>query len=340
MVYYIQLKKELKILRLKLFYEQVLTKVMKKILITGSEGFAGQHLVKALEKEYSIIGISRHEVLDSTENIVYKNGDILDQKFMEDLIKEEKPDVIFHLAAIAITWKGDPEEIFRINFNGTLNIYESVLKVKKDSEYDPKIIYVSTSDVYGKTKNPESITEDAPFFPVNFYAVSKVSADRLSYQYSQTHKLNITILRPFNHTGPGQREGFFVPDMASQIAKIEKDPTISEIKVGNLNSVKDFLDVRDVANAYKLAIEKDLKPGEAYNICSTVGFKFEDILEKLLSLSSKKITKIPDPEKMRPSEIPVLIGNNAKFIEATGWKQNYSLDQTLSDTLNYWRGKI
>lgn len=313
---------------------------MKKVLITGSEGFAGQYLVEALGDEYSIIGLSRNEVLKSFENITYKNGDILDEKFMEDLIREEKPEIIFHLAAIAITWKGNPEEVFRINFNGTLNIYECVLKVREEFDYNPKIIYVSTADVYGKTKNPENITEDSPFFPVNFYAISKVAGDRLSYQYSQNHKLNIIILRPFNHTGPRQKEGFFVPDMASQIAKIENDSGKNEIKVGNLKSIKDFLDVRDVALAYKLAIEKDLKDGEAYNICSGEGYRFEDILEKLLSLSSKKITKVEDPSKKRPSEIPILIGNNNKFVSQTGWKRNYSLDQTLQDTLNYWRGKI
>lgn len=310
-----------------------------KIFITGSEGFAGQHLVKALGEDHQVIGLSRNESLESTDKIKYKIGDILDQEFLVKLLEEEKPEVIFHLAAISITWGDNLEEIFNINFKGTLNIYESVLKVKKTEDYNPKIIYVSTADVYGKTKPEDNIIEDNPFYPINFYAVSKVAADRLSYQYSQTHKLNIIILRPFNHTGPGQREGFFVPDMCSQIAKIEKGEKEPVIKVGNLESIKDIQDVRDVAEAYKLAIEKDLPAGEVYNICRGEGIKFQEILEKLIKLSGKDIQITKDPQRMRPSEIPVLIGNSEKFREATLWQPKYSIDQTLEDTLNYWKDK-
>ncbi len=308
-----------------------------KIFVTGSEGFVGQHLVDLLKKDHFVIGLSRQEKLEPKENIEYINGDILDSSLIPQILEKYRPEAIIHLAAIAVTWSKDYEQLFSINFMGTLNIFESVLKVKEKSDYDPKVIYVSTADVYGKTTSPENITEDAPFFPINHYAVSKVAADRLSYQYSQTKKLKVAIARPFNHAGPVQKKGFFVPDMASQIAGLEKSPDKNELFVGNLQSQKDFLDVRDVVKAYKALIESDFKSGEAYNISSGKAIKFEDLLNTLLKLSSKKITVKQDPERMRSSEIPLLVGNNTKFTNLTGWHPEYSIEQTLEDTLNYWR---
>lgn len=304
--------------------------------MTGSEGFVGQHLVNLLKKDYLVIGISRHEILKGEENVKYEICDILKPDLFYSVLERNTPDIIIHLAAIAVTWANDPKGVFEVNFQGTMNIYESVLKLKEKENYAPKILYVSSADVYGKTKNPENITEDSPFFPINYYAVSKVAADRLSYQYSQNKKLNVVIARPFNHTGPGQKQGFFVPDMVSQIVNAEKNGG-GEIKVGNTDSVKDFLDVRDVTSAYKLLIETDTPTGEAYNICSGKGIKFKNILDKLIEKAKVKINIKVDQSRMRPSEIPVLIGNNEKFTSLTGWKSEYNLDQTLEDTLEYWR---
>ena|SRR3989344_744332 len=313
---------------------------MKKILITGSEGFVGQHTVHELKKNYSIVGLSRNTKLPAEENLVYEIGDILDENFLYELLKKYKPDVILHLAGIAKTWGNDPREVFNINLIGTLNIYESVLKLKNEDGFDPKIVFVSSAECYGKTNNTENITEDSILNPVNTYGASKLAADRLSYQYTQAHNLNIVILRPFPHIGPGQQKGFFVPDITSQIIEIEKDPSRHELMVGNLEAIRDYLDVRDVVRAYKLAIGKDLTKGEAYNICSGKGIKVEEILQKILAQTDKKIEVKTDPSRMRPIDLPIFVGNNKKFVAATGWQPEISIDQSLKDVLDYWRGRV
>lgn len=312
---------------------------MQKILVTGANGFAGQHLIKILQGEYDIIGLINKSTLTNSANITYQSGNILDRGFLEDLIKKYQPENIIHLAAIAPTWTQDPENIFKINLIGTLNLYLAVESQKKQTGFNPKIIYVSSAEVYGKTENPEKITEDAPFYPANFYGSSKVAADRLSYQMSQSALLNITIIRPFNHTGPGQQKGFFVPDMASQIVEIEKDDSKNELMVGNLESVRDISDVRDIVQGYKRILETDTKPGEAFNLCSGSGIKMADVLQKLLALAKKEIKIVEDPDRMRPSEVPITVGDNTKFKTLTGWEPKIPIDQTLQDTLEYWRQK-
>ena len=311
---------------------------MHKLLLTGANGFVGQHLISALGNDYKVIGIVHNSNLEDSENVKYENGNILDRGFLEDLIKKHQPDSVLHLAAIAPTWTQDPENIFKINLVGTLNLYLAIENQKKESGFDPKIIYVSSAEAYGKTTNPELITETNPFFPANYYGSSKVAADRLSYQMSQSSKLRITIIRPFNHTGPGQQKGFFVPDMASQIVEIENSDK-SEIMVGNLESIRDISDVRDIVAGYKAILETETTPGEAYNLCSGKGTKMQEILDILLSKAKKEIKIVEDPKRMRPSEVPITVGDNSKFRELTGWEAKMPLDQTLEDTLNYWRAR-
>lgn len=309
---------------------------MHKLLLTGANGFVGQHLIKALGEDYQVIGIVHNSNLESAENVKYESGNILDRGFLEDIIKKHQPDSVIHLAAIAPTWTQDPENIFKINLVGTLNLYLAIENQKKESGINPKIIYVSSAEAYGKTINPEKITEENPFFPANYYGSSKVAADRLSYQMSQSAKLNIVIVRPFNHTGPGQMKGFFVPDMASQIVDLENSDK-SELMVGNLESSRDISDVRDIVLGYKAILEADTKPGEAYNLCSGKGTKMKDILDILLSKAKKEIRVVEDPKRMRPSEVPITVGDNSKFKALTGWEPNIPLERTLEDTLDYWR---
>src|SRR3989344_5878027 len=311
---------------------------MQKLLLTGANGFAGQHLILALKDIYRVIGIIHNSDLKSTDNIQYESGNILDRGFLEDLIEKYQPDFILHLAAVAPTWTQDPENIFKINLIGTLNLYLAIEAQKKISGIDPNIIYVSSAEVYGKTINPEKISEDNPFFPANYYGSSKVAADRLSYQMSQSAKLKIIIVRPFNHTGPGQLKGFFVPDMASQIVELENSDK-NELMVGNLDSVRDISDVRDIVEGYKKILETDVTPGEAFNLCSGSGIKMADVLNKLLSMAKKEIKIIADPSRMRPSEVPITVGDNIKFKNLTGWEPKIPIDQTLQDTLEYWRQK-
>lgn len=308
-----------------------------KILITGSEGFVGQHAVNLLKVDHQIFGISRQEKLRNEQNVEYIIADILNPDTVTKILAKYQPDVILHLAGIAKTWNNDPFEVFKINLFGTINIYEAILAVQKQSSYNPKVIFISSGEAYGLTNDPSNIIEEMLLNPINEYGSSKAAADRASFQYAKSHHLNIIILRPFPHIGPGQRNGFFVPDMASQIVELEKNPEKLELLVGNLSATRDFCDVRDVVQAYKLALETDLPSGEVYNICSGVGVKISDVLNQLLTLSTKKVNIVPDQSKMRPVDLPIFVGDNTKFISATGWKRRYSLDESLKDVLDYWR---
>lgn len=230
-----------------------------------------------------------------------------------------------------------PQRTFLVNVNGTINLYESVREVKeKNKFYDPLILQAGSSEAFGLVKREEiPISESQPFRPVSPYGASKAAISLISYQYFKSFDLKIIRLNLFTHTGPGQRKGFFVPDMASQIAQIEKMGS-GKLTVGNLKSVRDYSDVRDIVKAYWLAALK-CQPGEVYNICSGKKVLVKNILEILLSFSNKKIKMIIDPAKFRKVETPIFVGNPHKFKKQTSWENKIPLRKTLIDTLNWWR---
>lgn len=306
---------------------------MKKVLITGVNGFVGQHLLNILI-DYPVIGLTHGGQLQDSERRKFVSGNILDSHFLEEVIAKHLPEYIIHLAAIAPTNYKDAEQVFKINLLGTNNLYQAVLN---QPNYNPKILYISSAEVYGKTGNPANITESSTLNPLNYYGTSKLAADRLSFQLSVSHKLNTVIIRPFNHTGPGQGTGFFVPDVLSQMVAIERGEKGPVITVGNLDNTRDLSDVRDVVEAYKLILENETHPGDVFNVCSGKGVIIKDLLQKLLSLSDKPIEIKTDPEKVRPSDNPVSIGNHEKLTQAFSWQPKYDLDKTLKETLEYWR---
>ncbi len=316
---------------------------MKTILVTGSTGFVGTHFIEHVKDNYIVLGIDyRNEgVKISHPNVSYLRGDIKDRAFLDQIISKNKPELILHLAAKTTQWFDDAKSTVEVNTLGTLNILDSVLALKKNSSYNPRVLYVSTSEVYGKTINPTLINEQAPMFPINNYAASKASADIISYSYSMMNKLNIIIARPFTHTGALQKKGFFVPDIASQIAGIEAGIIENgEIHIGNLDAVRDYLDVKDVVRAYITLLELSCEPGTIFNVCSSKPVRVRDIFESLLRLSSSEIKIVPDPRRIRPSDIPVYIGDNSKIISSTSWAPQVNIEDTLESTLTYWRNLL
>ncbi len=313
------------------------TLFMKTVLVTGASGFVGTHFINSYADEYKILALWNTTPITGTKALSLK-CDLTKVDEVKQLLTKTTPDVILHLAGKAKTHGEDFNQLMNDNAVITKDLLNIVTELKEKTNYDPKIIIISSAEIYGNTPNPKSVTEESPFFPLTEYGLSKMLADRMAYWYAQVKKLNIVILRSFNHTGPGQKLGFFVSDMASQIVKIEKGLQ-SELEVGNLSSVRDVLDVRDIVKAYKLAIDKNLESGQAYNICSGKGVSMEQLLRKLCNLSSAKIEVTQKSDKMRKSDNPVLIGSNAKFKKETKWKQTISLDQTLEDCLKYWRSK-
>lgn len=299
-----------------------------KILITGISGFVGPHLKQELELHtHSVFGIDR-----SSNDASIFSCDLTKEDDVRGVIERTQPDWIVHLAALTSvvdSWK-NPEMYTTINSLMTKNIYEAVQKKSANS----KILLTSSSDVYGpRPRYP--ITEDATPHPQNPYAQSKLAQEKVAHDYSSTATI---ISRAFNHTGPGTSESLVVGSFAKQIALCEQNKQ-KFISVGNLEASRDFLDVRDVIRAYRFLIEKG-SPGEIYNICSGTPRKIQWILDTLLSLSNKQIEVKEDPEKMRPSDVPEFYGSSEKIKNITGWSPTIPFEQTLEDTLNYWRRKV
>lgn len=319
-----------------------------KVLITGITGFVGSHLVDYIVEKHpkvKILGLARwrsptDNINHVIDKITMKYGDLTDLPSIKVILSKEKPDVIFHLAAQSyVPYSYDaPIATFETNIIGTCNLFEAVRELKLESGYDPIIHLCSSSEVYGQVKENEiPITEDNPFRPSSPYAVSKVGEDMLAYQYFLSWGLKIIRTRMFTHTGPRRGEVFVVSTFAKQIAAIEKGLKPPVVKVGNLESVRTFTDVRDAVRAYWLLVTK-CPPGEVYNIGGVETMKIGEMLDMLLKMSTVKNIKVEeDPERLRPSDVTLQIPSTEKFHKVTGWKPEIKFEKTLKDTLNYWR---
>jgi GDP-4-dehydro-6-deoxy-D-mannose reductase len=316
-----------------------------KVLITGITGFVGSHFTEYLlnKDNIEIYGIMRWR--SDTKNINHikdkislYEADLRDLVSVKSAIEKIKPDKIFHLGAQSFVGSSfnAPQETLSTNILGQLNVFEAVRYLG----INPFIQVAGSSEEYGLVYEKElPIKETNPLRPLSPYAVSKVAQDMLGFQYFKSYGLNVVITRAFNHTGIRRGEPFVTSNFAKQIASIEKGKQKPVIRVGNLDAIRDFTDVRDVAHAYWLALEK-CKPGEVYNICSCKGYKISELLNILLSYSKVKVKIEQDPERMRPSDVPVLIGDCTKFKEATGWMPRIPFEKTLQDLLDYWRANV
>jgi GDP-4-dehydro-6-deoxy-D-mannose reductase len=319
---------------------------MKKILVTGATGFAGSHLLRHLSVlgSYELFGTyltddSLKNVSDISQKINFEKLDISLTDKVEDLILKIKPDHVFHLAAMASSAKSfeDPRGTLVSNIETELNILEGV---RKANSLSTRILIVSSAEIYGKVnKDNNPLNEDAPFNPTSSYAVSKIAQDFLGLQYFLTYNLKTIRVRPFNHIGPGQAAGFVVADFAKKIVQIEKGEIEPILKVGNLETKRDFTDVRDMVRAYELLMEKG-EPGEVYNIGSGVSYKIFDILEKLVALSKTKIKIEIDKTLFRPVDNPELYCDSSKMKQITNWEPTILIEKTLKDTLDYFRNII
>lgn len=317
---------------------------MEKALITGITGFAGSHLAELLLKEgLAVYGTTRPR--SKTDNIDGIKGrlnlydaDILDSHSLSSIIVKIKPDYIFHLAAqsfVQTSW-ASPATTIEINVIGSVHLFEAIRR----AEIDPVIQIACSSEEYGLVyPNEIPVKEENPLRPQSPYAVSKVAMDYLGYQYFQSYKMKIIRTRGFNHTGPRRGEVFVTSNFARQIAEIEKGKKEPVIEVGNLEAKRDWTDARDMVYAYLLAVQKG-KPGEVYNICSEKTVKVGDMLDLLLGMSKVKVKVRQDPSRLRPSDVPILLGDCTKFRKATGWKPRIPFEKTMEDLLNYWRERV
>jgi GDP-4-dehydro-6-deoxy-D-mannose reductase len=314
-----------------------------RALITGINGFVGGHLAEHLLSSglWEVAGIARQPALaleTLTGRVTYVAADLSDREQTLRALASIRPDVIFHLAGQSNVPHAfaDPHTTVQMNIGAQLNLFLSVLQLR----IDPLIIVASSNEIYGLVR-PEDlpVNEQTPLRPVNPYAVSKAAQDLFAYQYHISHRMRTVRLRPFNHIGPRQTEAFVVPAFAAQIARIEAGLQPPVLRVGNLAAERDFSDVRDIVRAYELAALHG-EVGAAYNVGSGQAVGVQRILDILLTFSTHDIQIEPDPSRMRPSDVPRVVCNASRFHADTGWTPRIPLEQTLFDTLEYWRFRV
>lgn len=297
-----------------------------KALITGAEGFVGQHLTAhLLQSGDEVVGIDRAD-----------GPDLLDGDALNAFIAANQPEVIYHLGGwsdVGASWD-HPLESFRVNAEGTLNIISAARAVN-----DVKVICISSADVYGKVSSDQlPIGEQTAFQPVTPYASSKIAADMIALQGFLGYGLHTIRVRAFNHLGPGQSTNFFTSGLAHRIAENEKNGN-TKLSVGNLTPRRDMTDVRDVVKAYRL-LALHGRAGEAYNVCTGVDYTIGEIAEMLVSYAQHPMELEIDPALQRPVETPVLRGDPSKLKAATGWEPTIPLVQTLQDVLDFQRQNV
>jgi GDP-4-dehydro-6-deoxy-D-mannose reductase len=317
-----------------------------KALITGITGFAGSHLAEYLLAEHPEVEIygtyrwrSRRENIEHlTADVHLREADLRDYSSIHALLDEVRPDAIFHLAAqsfVPSSWRA-PAETLGTNITGQTYLFEAVRYLG----IDPTIQIACSSEEYGLVHPHETpIKEDNPLRPLSPYAVSKVAQDFMGYQYFQSYGLKVVRTRAFNHTGPRRGDVFVTSNFAKQVASIEAGLQEPVIRVGNLDAIRDFTDVRDMVRAYWLAVEKG-RPGEVYNIATGQGIHIHELLDKLIALSDAEVRIEVDPDRLRPSDVEILIGDSSKFRADTGWEPRIPFEQTLRDVLDYWRDRL
>ncbi len=338
-----------------------------RVLITGVTGMAGSHLAEYLLniEGLEIYGTYRwrsrvdnlddlkkagkvniitggfesmlHERTDSSKlNLI--EADITDSFSMRWVIGAVKPDRIFHLAAqsyVHASW-GAPAETLHTNIIGEVNLLEAV----RSAEIDPIIHIAGSSEEYGLVLPHElPVKETNPLRPLSPYGVSKATQEMIAYQYFMSYGLKSIITRAFNHEGPRRGEVFVTSNLAKQIAEVEKGLKPPVLYVGDLSSVRDWSDVRDVIKAYWLVTEMGT-PGEVYNIGSGIGREVREMLDMLLAMSNVDIEVEVDHARLRPSDVKVLICDSTRFRKLTGWAPQITFDKTLRDLLDYWRERV
>jgi GDP-4-dehydro-6-deoxy-D-mannose reductase len=316
-----------------------------RALITGIAGFAGSHLAEYLVANTDLevhglilpqFGVANIQAI--RDRLTLHDGDVADYQRVLPLLADCRPDLIFHLAAQSAPSLSllQPGVTLTNNILGQLNVLQAAVELGMS----PRILVIGSADEYGRVLPSElPVTETNAMRPVNPYSVSKIAQDYLGYQYFLSHKLPTVRLRPFNHIGPRQGPGFVVSDFAKQIAEVEAGKRPPEVHVGSLESQRDFTDVRDTVRAYYLALTQG-EPGDVYNVGSGRAHSVGSILNRLLAMSTARISVVPDAARLRPSDIPILVCDCAKFRARTGWQPAIPLEKTLSDVLAYWREQV
>lgn len=298
-----------------------------RALVTGASGFVGRYLTQRLAQEGDVFGAGGPH-----DGNGYLPVDLRDVDSLNAAFDIAQPDAVFHLAAQAFVPRAieAPAETYETNVMGTANILAAMRSWQERSKRRARLVYVSSAEVYG-VQPPERmpIEESRAANPSNPYAASKAAAEALVLGEVRSYGVDAVITRAFNHIGPGQNARFVVPSFAKQLSEIARgaEPVLH---VGNLEPKRDFLDVRDVVEAYAVLAGSGAS-GEIYNVCSGTAISVQDILGELIRIAHVPVEVREDPSRMRPADVPVLYGSNVKLRSATGWSPRIALRQTLQD---------
>jgi GDP-4-dehydro-6-deoxy-D-mannose reductase len=315
-----------------------------RIIVTGAAGFVGLHVLDLLDQRTpgaDIIPISK-DPHTASNGRQFEAIDLIDHQGMNDLIERVRPTHLIHLAGVPLVAQAtiEPEMVWQVNVLATLRIARAILSCAPRCA----VIFAGSAEVYGLQANrsvTNAITESTLLAPANEYAATKAAAD-LALGALASHGLKAIRFRPFNHTGPGQSEEFVIPAFAAQIARIEAGRQEPVIRVGNLEVERDFLDVRDVADAYVRAIDRSeqIAPGAVINLASGRPWRIKDVLTYLLSLSQAEIRVETDPARQRTNDSRNARASSATALDLLGWRPQRSLETTMLDVLNSWRQKV
>ena len=315
-----------------------------KLLVTGIAGFVGGHLVEYLRAErpdVEVCGLGRphgRALSGAAAGVRLLEADLNDAAAVESAVREVRPDRVLHLAgqsSVHQSWL-DPGGTLRTNVLGLVNLLEGLGR----HALSPDVLVVGSAEEYGLVEAESlPVREDTPLRPGNPYAVSKAAQGLLAVEYARATGLRVVRTRTFHHTGPGRGEAFAESSFARQIAEIEAGLRPGVIQVGNLDAVRDFTDVRDVVRAYWALFERG-EAGAVYNVCSGQGRRIRDLLDALVQSSKAAVEIRVDQERLRPADLPVLLGDPRKLREATGWEPRIPLEQSLHDLLRDWRRRV
>ncbi len=305
---------------------------MEKVLIFGVGGFVGGYLSKEfLDKGYEVYGSDKHKGNMLSEEVIFYEAEVLNRELVEEIVQKVLPDIIVNLAAVSsvgISW-GRPQETVQVNVIGALNILEAARRIDKK----PKIMLIGSSEEYVMSDFP--MNEDVTLNASNPYGISKVTQELFARLYREQYGMNIYYVRPFNHTGVGQRESFVIPSFCKQAVEIEKSGRPGVIKVGNLSVKRDFCHVKDVVRAYRMIVESD-NSQIVYNVGSGMVYSLEEILKYIIGLSSQKIDIEVDPSRFRPTEQPVICCDRSLITTELGWEPEYTVFDALAEMYEFY----
>jgi GDP-4-dehydro-6-deoxy-D-mannose reductase len=320
-----------------------------RVVVTGVAGFVGSYLAPALAKAgHEVIGLGvwndapeRARVREIRGLAAWDHCDVAEWDDVRRAMVRWTPEAIVHLAAQSSGAQSfaAPRETFATNALGTLHVLEAAHQHRAGGGDAPRVLLVGSSEVYGQTPDARPVAEDAPLRPRNPYAASKAAADLLGFQYALAYKVPVVRVRAFAHTGPGQSPVFALSSFAEQIARAEAQGEPAAVQAGNLSVVRDYLDVRDVVDAYILLLTKG-EPGEVYNVCSGDGRPLRELLHTLADSARVRVNVTEVEARLRPADLAYLVGDPEKLMRTTGWRPRRPLSACLHALLDHWRQNV